>query len=294
MFPRIERVAARIFDKPIGRLLSLQASFAREKPMPAFNTITVTRDGQIATLMIQSKDRKALTGPHIEIGAAISELRYDNGVRVVIITGTDDAFFLPPKGSPKASGHTPGHDWDLTQGMHRTYQSIIEIEKPVIAKVNGNAIGFGSSLAFACDLIIANEDAIFCDHHLAMGKSIQGGRSDFGTVPGDGGTVFVPLHMSPCLAKEYLWLAREMTGKELAAARIINAAVSAAKLDATVDAMAKALIERTPYSLALAKRATNKSHAARFNLTYDLAWSYELLNFFQHGQHVDERGVSTL
>ncbi len=210
--------------------------------MPAFNTITITRDGQIATLTIQSKDRKALTGPHVEIGAAISELRYDNGVRVVVITGTDDAFFLPPKGSPKASGHTPGHDWDLTQGMHRTYQSIIEIEKPVIAKVNGNAIGFGSSLAFACDLIIASEDAIFCDHHLAMGKSIQGGRTDFGTVPGDGGTVFVPLHMSPCLAKEYLWLAREMTGKELAAARVINAAVPAEKLDATVDAMAKALL----------------------------------------------------
>jgi hypothetical protein len=85
-----------------------------------------------------------------------------------------------------------------------------------------------------------------------------------------------------------------MTGKELAAARIINAAVPAAKLDTAVDAMAKSLIERTPYSLALAKRAANKSHAARFNLTYDLAWSYELLNFFQHGQHVDERGVSTL
>ena len=56
--------------------------------------------------------------------------------------------------------------------------------------------------------------------------------------------------------------------------------------------MAKALLERTPYSLALAKRAANKVFAERFNLTYDLAWSYELLNFFQHGQHVDERGVT--
>ena len=261
--------------------------------MPAFNTITVTRSGQIATITIQSKDRKALTGPHVEIGAALAELRYDNSVRVVIITG-DDAFFLPPKGSPKASGHTPGHDWDLTLGMHRTYQTIIEMEKPVIAKVPGNAIGFGSSLAFACDLIVAAEDAVFCDHHLAMGKSLQGGRTDFGTVPGDGGTCFVPLHMPPCLAKEYLWLAKEMTAKELAAAHIINAAVPRAELDAKVDAMARALLERTPYSLALAKRAANKVFAERFNLTYDLAWSYELLNFFQHGQHVDERGVTSL
>jgi enoyl-CoA hydratase len=262
--------------------------------MPDFNTITITRSGQIATLAIQSKDRKALTGPHIEIGVALAELRHDNSVRVVVITGTDDAFFLPPAGSPKASGHTPGHDWDLTQGMHRTYQTLIEMEKPVIAKVNGNAIGFGSSLAFACDFIVAREDALFCDHHLGMGKSIQGGQSQFGSVPGDGGTVFVPLHMPPCLAKEYLWLAKDIRASQLAAAGIINAAVPAAELDAKVDAMAKALLERTPYSLALAKRAYNRVTVERFNLTYDLAWSYELLNFFQHGQYVDGRGETRL
>jgi enoyl-CoA hydratase len=262
--------------------------------MPEFQTISVDRRGQIATITIQSKDRKALTGPHVEIGAALSELRHDNGVRVVVITGTGDAFFLPPPGSPKASGHTPGHDWDLTQGLHRTYQMILEMEKPVIAKVNGNAIGFGSSLAFACDFIVARADAVFCDHHLGMGKTIQGGRGDFGSVPGDGGTVFVPLHMPPCLAKEYLWLAKEMRASELAQAHIINAAVPAPELDARVDAMAKALLERTPYSLALAKRAANRVYVERFNLTYDLAWSYELLNFFQHGQYVDERGVTSL
>ena len=72
--------------------------------MPDFQTIAVTRNGQLATVTIQSKDRKALTGPHIEIGAALAELRYDNSVRVVVITGTPGGFFLPPKGSPKASG----------------------------------------------------------------------------------------------------------------------------------------------------------------------------------------------
>jgi hypothetical protein len=58
--------------------------------------------------------------------------------------------------------------------------------------------------------------------------------------------------------------------------------------------MANALIERTPYSLALAKRAANRVYVERFNLSYDLAWSYELLNFFQHGHYVGGRGVSTL
>jgi len=58
--------------------------------------------------------------------------------------------------------------------------------------------------------------------------------------------------------------------------------------------MAKALLERTPYALALAKRAANRVYVERFNLTYDLAWSYELLNFFQHGHNVGGRGESTL
>ena len=80
-----------------------------------------------------------------------------------------------------------------------------------------------------------------------------------------------------------------MRASALAAAGIINAAVPAAELDARVDAMAKALLERTPYSLALAKRAFNRVTAERFNLSYDLAWSYELLNFCQHGQYVDGR-----
>lgn len=262
--------------------------------MQEFRTIDVTTSGQVATIAITPKDRGVRTGPHVEIGAALARLRFQNDIRVIVVTGKDDLFFLPPPGSPKASGHTPGHDWDLTQGMHRTYQMLLEIEKPVIAKVNGHAVGFGSSLAFACDFILAREDAVFCDHHLGMGKTLIGGRDDFGSAPGDGGTVFAPLHMSPCLAKEYLWLAREMTGRELADRGVINSAVPSDRLDEEVRSMAAALLERTPHSLALAKRALNKIHVDRFNHVYDLAWSYELLNFYQEDQHNDERGVTTL
>jgi enoyl-CoA hydratase len=262
--------------------------------MGPYNTIQVTKEGQVATLTLQAANRTSRVGPHVEIGAAISQLRFDNDVRVIIITGDENGFFLPPKDSPKASGHTPGLDWDLTQGMQRTYQSMLEAEKPIIAKVNGNAIGFGSSIVFACDLIIAAQDAVFCDHHLGMGKTLQGGRGDFGSVPGDGGTVFVPLHMTPCMAKEYLWLSKELTGADLARQGIINAAVHAADLDATVKDYADRLLLRTPHSLALAKRAANKPYVEQFNRVYDLAWSYELLNFYQLGASPDKRGVTEL
>ena len=82
--------------------------------MPAFNTITITRTVEIATLTIESKDRKALTGPHVEIGAALAELRYDNGVRVAIITG-DDAFSPAAEGLAQGQGPYARHDWDLTR-----------------------------------------------------------------------------------------------------------------------------------------------------------------------------------
>jgi enoyl-CoA hydratase/carnithine racemase len=262
--------------------------------MADYNTISVSCADQIATITLQAANRTSRTGPHVEIGAALSALRFDNAVRVIVITGDENGFFLPPKGSPKASGHTPGLDWDLTQGMQRTYQMLLEIEKPVIAKVNGNAIGFGSSLVFACDFIVAADDAVFCDHHLGMGKTLQGGRGDFGSVPGDGGTMFVPLHMPPCIAKEYLWLSKELTGADLARSGVINAAVPRGELDERVRTMCSALLERTPHSLALAKRALNKHYLDRFNSVYDLAWSYELLNFYQLGQSPDERGVTAL
>ncbi len=262
--------------------------------MSSYNTIAVSHAGQIATITLQAANRTSRTGPHVEVGAALNELRFDNSVRVVVITGDDNGFFLPPKDSPKASGHTPGHDWDLTQGMQRTFQTLLEIEKPVIAKVNGNAIGFGSSLVFACDLIVAAQDAVFCDHHLGMGKTIQGGRGDFGSVPGDGGTAFVPLHMTPCMAKEYLWLSKELTGADLARTGVINAAVPQIELDDYVNTMCASLLERTPHSLAFAKRALNKHYIDQFNKTYDLSWSYEVLNFYQLGQSSDARGVTEL
>ena len=61
------------------------------------------------------------------------------------------------------ANRVPGDDWDLTQGLHRAFQNVIEIEKPVIAQVHGQAAGFGASLTFACDFIVAAEDAVLGD-----------------------------------------------------------------------------------------------------------------------------------
>ena len=229
---------------------------------------------------------------HKEVGEAILWLREVDDVRVIVLTGLGEMFFIPPSRSPGIGAHRdPREDWLLTIGLQRTFSAIIETEKPVVAKVNGDAVGYGSSLVFACDFVIAAEDAVIADHHLGMGETGYG-RADAGVVPGDGGSVFVPLCMTPAMAKEYLLLARQYTGKELAELRIINAAAPRDKLDATVDEYVERLLKRPPYALGLAKRALNRRIQANFNMTFDVAWAYEVVNIWMNQSEASDRRPS--
>jgi enoyl-CoA hydratase len=270
-----------------------------------YSGLVLTRNEQVATIAMRpSGDVQYVRGPddpppvffpkHKQLGLALEELRADNDIRVIVLTGLGEVFFVPPSGAPgPKSRHNPGEDYDLTLGLARTLQTFIEIEKPIIARVNGDAIGFGSSLVFASDFIVAAEDAIIADYHLGMGETGYG-RSDAGVVPGDGGSVFVPMHMPPAMAKEYLFLAKPYTGAELAAIGLINRAVPAAQLDETVNDYATRLLRRSAHALAFTKRVVNRRIAANFNLTFDSAWAYEMANFYMHMAGTDERGRSRL
>ena len=267
--------------------------------MTDYHTIRVERAAGIGTIALL--DSKSSSGggahsSHTEIGAALGDLRFDNDVRVVVIKSDAEHFYSPPPGRPRMANRVPGDDWDLTQGLHRAYQTVIEIEKPVIAQVHGQAAGFGASLIFACDFIVAAEDAVLGDSHIGMGdgEHFPLGRADSGTAPGDGGNVFVPFYLTPPLAREYLWLAKQFTGADLHRMGCFNSAVPRDQLEAEVKRYCDALLRRPAYALALSKRAFNKILAERFNLCFDLAWSYEALNFYQYGRYKDGRGDDKL
>jgi len=115
--------------------------------------------------------------PHIDLPTALERMRIDDSIRVIVITGEDDDEFLCA-GSPDyyRSGRAadrladPYGQFPVGQGVLRMVQAMIEIEKPVIARVNGDAIGFGQSVVLASDFIIAREDAYISDVHLGMGR----------------------------------------------------------------------------------------------------------------------------
>lgn len=235
-----------------------------------------------------------------EIARALGALRADNNVRVVVLTGRDEVFTYPPSSAPWHGN--PGTDYDGITGLARALETIVAMEKPVVAKVNGPAVGFGSSLVFASDFVVAREDAVIADHHLGMGEvEVNGeirGLRDRGVVPGDGGTIFVPLAMPPAMAKEYLMLAKPRRADELARMGIINYAVPAAELDSATDDLVARLLRRNAYALAWTKRVVNQRARLACDIGFDAAAAYEFLGFYMQrpeaAERAGERGRSRL
>jgi enoyl-CoA hydratase len=270
--------------------------------MSDYNLLNIHRDGQIATIELKriekflregrGEGRRGGSQRAAEVGRALHQLRDDNSVRVIVITGKDDVFTIPPS----SYGHhgNPGGDWDIMSGVTRAVEAMCTIEKPVIAKVNGHAVGFGANLVLACDFIVAREDAIIADHHMSAGELfIDGemkGSAEHCMVTGDGGAVFAPLKMPVNIAKEYLMLARPFTAKELAAMGVVNYAVPAAELDAKTNEIAQRLLKRNAYALAFTKRVLNKQAMAAFNMVHDAALGYEFLNFYMQTPQAKELG----
>jgi enoyl-CoA hydratase len=252
-----------------------------------YETCTLEKAGAVATVTIVPPH--ALTGGtadlHWDLGEVFSDLRTDNEIRVIVLTGWPGDFYAP--GSPefyddpalRAYVSDPPKAWKTFTGIVRTHMGMAEIEKPIVGKIGGDAIGFGSSLAFACDLIVAAEHVQFIDIHLGMAEVPFGPR--FGIVTGDGGSSLVPLYMTPAKAKEYLMLAKPYTARELAESGIINAAVPAEELDAAVDDMVARLLKRSAFALAWTKRTANRHVVQQLNQTLDAAAAYEMVNFLQ-------------
>lgn len=270
---------------------------ASTAPDRAYTTLSLTAEFQVATIRLLRPAEVAGETPggdiHWELQLALNRLREDHSVRVVVITGDRDGEFWVP-GAGATRRHTrmstdPAQIWSRMLGIIRLHTTMAEIEKPIVAKVNGDAIGFGQSIMFSCDLIVASEDAVVNDVHLGQGEPIDGREStaagiQMGIVPGNGAGATVPLFMTPVKAKEYLMLAKTLTAKELAAANCINYAVPSDQLDAKVDDLVRQLLSKSAYALAWTKRLTSRHIVDQLNRTLDTGIAYQMLTVLQASQ----------
>lgn len=254
-----------------------------------YKTLTLSVRDQIATIRLIPYGKsltEARIDLHWDIGEILGHIRDDNTIRLVVLTGDEDEFLVTPERKFHSSElgmeyvSSPPGAWLTFTGIVRTHMTMAEMEKPIIAKVNGNAIGFGASLVFSSDLIVASRDACIAHMHLSMGE-IEGVGPEYGLVPGDGGVALMPLYMSPPKAKEWLMLGPLVNAAELAEQGLINYAVAPEDLDAKVDALCEKLLRRSAFALAWTKRVANRRVVQHLNMTLDAGAAYEMVSALQ-------------
>jgi naphthoate synthase len=214
----------------------------------AFETILYEEDGPVGTLTLNRPDDGNMFTPVMcrEIRDCINNIRRETRTRVLVITGAGDRFFCI--GGRK----TDMEDSLLYAGTLPTlemYESINTLQKPVIASVNGFAVGGGNVLQVVCDITIAKESAVFRQVGPMMGSFDAGF-----------GTWYLEDLVGKKKAKEIWFLNPKMTAHEALAFGLINRVVPDDKLKEETRTMALELCERGPFALASLKAAFNARH----------------------------------
>lgn len=215
----------------------------------SFEDVETELDRGVLTIRLnQPETMNAFTaGMHTTMSTIWDRVNDDDDVKVAVLTGAGKAF--------SAGGNIPNMQkkiddpglWEA--GMpeaRRIVYRILECEKPVIARVNGHAVGLGATVALLCDIIVAADHAKFGDPHVKAGL-----------VAGDGGAVIWPQLVGYARAKEYLLTGDLMSATEAERIGLINYAVPAGELDAKVDEIARKLADGASKSINWTKRTIN-------------------------------------
>lgn len=180
-----------------------------------------------------------------EMIAAFKLAADDRQVSSVVLTGAGDKAFCTGGDQSAKDGQYDGRG--IVGLPIDEFQSIIrDIPKPVIARVNGFAIGGGNVFATLCDLTIAADTAKFGQ----VGPKV-------GSVDGGWGTALLARHVGDKRAREIWFLNQQYTAQEAYEMGLVNKVVPAAELDDAVNEWTQILGERSPTALALAKRSFN-------------------------------------
>jgi 2-(1,2-epoxy-1,2-dihydrophenyl)acetyl-CoA isomerase len=177
-----------------------------------YEQIAVSTDGGVITITLQRPDKlNALTGVMSdELVEAFTQAREDPEVRAVVVTGAGRGFCAGQDLTEFEAAYRSGRRPDIREHLVRTYHRLIplvvEIPKPVIAAVNGVAAGAGVSLALACDIRIATDEARFTQAFVKIGL-----------VPDSGGTWLLPRAIGHARALEL-----SMTGDVIDAATALE------------------------------------------------------------------------
>ena len=230
--------------------------------------VLLRRDGAVARIVLNRPEAlNAFDVPTTAgFGQALEACREDDAIRVVVVTGSGRAFSAggDVREFVAAMDHDPAaYIRELATAMHeRMVLPIRQLPKPVIASINGTAAGGGLSLALACDLRIAAEDARLTMAYSSIGLAADGGSS-----------YFLPRLVGPARAAELLLFADVFDGRRALELGLVNRVVPAAELEAATADWAARLAARSAGALAEIKSllARSPGHDLETQLTAEVA-----------------------
>ena len=208
-----------------------------------------------------------------QLGDVFDALSTDDEVRVVVLKGAGTRFSTG--GNVRAMAERAAADDPAERFSHgasinylkRMYRNLLAVDQPLVACVNGDAVGAGATLALHCDIVLAAEEARFGDPHVRRGLVASAG-------PG-----IWSLMTSLNVAKEYLLTGDLMSAQEAHRVGLVNHVYPAADLEREASGLARRLADGAPLAIQWTKRVLNRAASRQFVDLLQEGIAHELLTF---------------
>jgi enoyl-CoA hydratase len=235
-----------------------------------YKTLLFERRGRTLTVTLNRPEVKNAADVimHNELSRVFFEIAGDEDTFVVVLTGAGDAFSAGGDVRAMKEKIADQSKWVRTvEEARNIFSGMVDLDKPIIARVRGPASGLGATLVVYSDIVIADETATIADPHVRVGLAA-----------GDGGALMWPLQIGFLKAKEYLFTGDAMDAQEALRLGMVNYVVPADQLDAKVYAMADRLANGASYAIRLTKKAINTTLKTLAQATMEAGLGLETLS----------------
>jgi len=237
----------------------------------AYRALRFDRVGDVLRVAIDHPD-SALNSVdallHGELTRLFRDLKREDRARAVLFTGRGRAFsaggdfaWFPTLDDLEKLEH-------LRRDAKQMIWDLLDVELPIVAALNGPAVGLGASLALLCDVVFMAETATLADPHVRVG-----------IVAGDGGAAIWPLVLGPARAKQFLLTGDAVSAEDALRMGLVNRVVAPDALEAEALAFAARLAAGAPLAVRYTKQAVNKLVKDALNTAFDTSTALEIVTF---------------
>jgi enoyl-CoA hydratase len=215
----------------------------------SYSHLLVQRRGRCLWITLNRPPQNPVTAlMHTELARVFSEAAADDDVKVLVLTGADRTFCAGGDINDMYEKRLDtGHHARMAAEGVKIITDMLGLTKPIIARINGHAIGLGATLALFCDIAVAAEDVKIADPHVRMALAA-----------GDGGAIIWPQLIGFMRAREFLLTGKSLSSQQAAQIGLINYAVPREQLDAKVAEFVDCFEKGPALATALTKRAINQ------------------------------------